>query len=254
MRRPRCAPSATRELATLPNLPAPDAPDEDDGPARGRRGRARRGATTSSWPARASTWSARRACRARASPTCKGDLVMLELALVRYALERLRGRGLRAGDPARARPRARAVSARACCPTPSSRSTAWPTTICISSAPPRSRWPRCTATRSWPRASCRCATPGFSPCFRREAGAAGKDTRGIFRVHQFDKVEMFSFVAPEESAGRARAPAGHRGVDPPGPRDPLPRGGDRGRTTSARRRRRSTTARRGCRVRGGTAS
>ncbi len=41
---------------------------------------------------------------------------------------------------------------------------------------------------------------GFSPCFRREAGAGGKDTRGIFRVHQFDKVEMFSFVAPEASA------------------------------------------------------
>jgi seryl-tRNA synthetase len=40
---------------------------------------------------------------------------------------------------------------------------------------------------------------GFSSCFRREAGAAGKDTRGIFRVHQFDKVEMFCFVAPEES-------------------------------------------------------
>src|SRR5215218_11258411 len=37
---------------------------------------------------------------------------------------------------------------------------------------------------------------GFSTCFRREAGAAGKDTRGIFRVHQFDKVEMFSFVRP----------------------------------------------------------
>ena len=40
---------------------------------------------------------------------------------------------------------------------------------------------------------------GFSTCFRREAGAAGKDTRGIFRVHQFDKVEMFSFVEPGES-------------------------------------------------------
>jgi seryl-tRNA synthetase len=40
---------------------------------------------------------------------------------------------------------------------------------------------------------------GFSSCFRREAGAAGKDTRGIFRVHQFDKVEMFSFVAPDQS-------------------------------------------------------
>jgi seryl-tRNA synthetase len=40
---------------------------------------------------------------------------------------------------------------------------------------------------------------GFSTCFRREAGAAGKDTRGIFRVHQFDKVEMFSFVEPSAS-------------------------------------------------------
>jgi seryl-tRNA synthetase len=40
---------------------------------------------------------------------------------------------------------------------------------------------------------------GFSSCFRREAGAAGKDTRGIFRVHQFDKLEMFSFVAPDAS-------------------------------------------------------
>ncbi|MGC9220387.1 MAG: serine--tRNA ligase [Solirubrobacteraceae bacterium] len=40
---------------------------------------------------------------------------------------------------------------------------------------------------------------GFSPCFRREAGAAGKDTRGMFRVHQFDKVEMFAFVEPERS-------------------------------------------------------
>jgi seryl-tRNA synthetase len=40
---------------------------------------------------------------------------------------------------------------------------------------------------------------GYSTCFRREAGAAGKDTRGIFRVHQFDKVEMFSFTRPEDS-------------------------------------------------------
>ena len=40
---------------------------------------------------------------------------------------------------------------------------------------------------------------GFSTCFRREAGTYGKDTSGIFRVHQFDKVEMFSWVTPEES-------------------------------------------------------
>ena len=40
---------------------------------------------------------------------------------------------------------------------------------------------------------------GFSTCFRREAGAAGKDTRGMFRVHQFDKVEMFVVTTPEAS-------------------------------------------------------
>ncbi|CAB4331777.1 unannotated protein [freshwater metagenome] len=41
---------------------------------------------------------------------------------------------------------------------------------------------------------------GYSTCFRREAGTYGKDTRGIIRVHQFDKVEMFSFCKPEEAA------------------------------------------------------
>lgn len=41
---------------------------------------------------------------------------------------------------------------------------------------------------------------GYSPCFRREAGAAGKDTRGLLRVHQFDKVELVRYEAPERSA------------------------------------------------------
>ncbi|MGZ4372005.1 MAG: aminoacyl--tRNA ligase-related protein, partial [Gaiellaceae bacterium] len=40
---------------------------------------------------------------------------------------------------------------------------------------------------------------GYSTCFRREAGASGKDTRGMFRVHQFDKIEMFVFTRPEWS-------------------------------------------------------
>jgi seryl-tRNA synthetase len=40
---------------------------------------------------------------------------------------------------------------------------------------------------------------GFSPCFRREAGSYGKDTRGVFRVHWFDKVEMFSFCKPQDA-------------------------------------------------------
>jgi seryl-tRNA synthetase len=41
---------------------------------------------------------------------------------------------------------------------------------------------------------------GCSPCFRREAGSYGKDTRGIFRVHQFDKVEMFVYCDPADAA------------------------------------------------------
>jgi seryl-tRNA synthetase len=45
---------------------------------------------------------------------------------------------------------------------------------------------------------------GVSTCFRREAGAAGRDTRGIFRVHQFDKVEMFSFTLPADSRAEHR--------------------------------------------------
>jgi seryl-tRNA synthetase len=45
---------------------------------------------------------------------------------------------------------------------------------------------------------------GFSACFRREAGSYGKDTRGIFRVHWFDKVEMFSYCRPEDAAAEHR--------------------------------------------------
>lgn len=41
---------------------------------------------------------------------------------------------------------------------------------------------------------------GYSPCYRREAGAAGKHTRGLFRVHQFNKLELYAFTLPEQSA------------------------------------------------------
>ena len=61
---------------------------------------------------------------------------------------------------------------------------------------------------------------GYSTCFRREAGAAGRDTRGIFRVHQFDKVEMFFFVRPELSRRTSRG-------------DPRDRGGPRRRTSGS---------------------
>ena len=64
----------------------------------------------------------------------------------------------------------------------------------------------------------------FSPCFRREAGAAGKDTRGMFRVHQFNKVEMFVFVRPEDSWDEHERMVATRGGVPPAARSPLPRG------------------------------
>jgi len=49
----------------------------------------------------------------------------------------------------------------------------------------------------------------YSPCFRREAGAAGKDTRGLLRVHEFDKVELVRFVTPETSGEQLELLTGH---------------------------------------------
>jgi seryl-tRNA synthetase len=53
------------------------------------------------------------------------------------------------------------------------------------------------------------AYTAYSPCFRREAGAAGKDTRGLLRVHQFDKVELVRLERPEESAAALEAITAH---------------------------------------------
>lgn len=53
------------------------------------------------------------------------------------------------------------------------------------------------------------AYTAYSPCFRREAGAAGKDTRGLLRVHQFDKVELVRFERPEDSAAALERLTGH---------------------------------------------
>ena len=63
----------------------------------------------------------------------------------------------------------------------------------------------------------------YTPCFRREAGAAGKDTRGILRVHQFDKVEMVLFERPEDVRGGARMDDRTRRGPPPASRPGLPR-------------------------------
>ena len=221
------APRPTSELqarrsSRCPTCPTRPRADEDTVAARGRRGRRDRRATTSSWPASASTWSAARACRARASPTCAATS---SCSSSRSCAGRWRSSSATASSRSSRRCSCarRRSTAPASCPTPSSRSTTCPTTTCTSSGPARSRSPRCTPARS-STATLPLRYAGFSPCFRREAGAAGKDTRGIFRVHQFDKVEMFSFVEPGRVGRGARAPAGHRGGDPAGARDPLPRG------------------------------
>jgi seryl-tRNA synthetase len=49
----------------------------------------------------------------------------------------------------------------------------------------------------------------YSPCFRREAGAHGKDTRGLLRLHQFDKVELVRYAAPDDSPAQLELMTGH---------------------------------------------
>jgi seryl-tRNA synthetase len=129
----------------------------------------------------------------------KGDLVMVELALVRFVLEKLRGHGFEPVIPP-VLVRERALYGTGFLPDTEQQIyrlaedelyLVGTSEVALASLHDEEILPV-------ERLPLRYA--GFSPCFRREAGAAGKDTRGIFRVHQFDKVEMFSFVEPERSA------------------------------------------------------
>ncbi len=129
----------------------------------------------------------------------KGDLVLVELALVRYALEKLRGHGFEPVIPP-VLVRERALFGTGFLPDTEQQIyrladdelyLVGTSEVALASLHDEEILPI-------ERLPLRYA--GFSPCFRREAGAAGKDTRGIFRVHQFDKVEMFSFVEPSASA------------------------------------------------------
>jgi seryl-tRNA synthetase len=129
----------------------------------------------------------------------RGDLVMLELALVRWALEKLRAHGHEPVIPP-VLVREEALFGTGFLPDTEQQ-------IYRLADDPL----YLTGTSEVPLASLHAGEildagdlprryAGFSPCFRREAGAAGRDTRGIFRVHQFDKVEMFAFVEPDQSA------------------------------------------------------
>jgi seryl-tRNA synthetase len=131
-------------------------------------------------------------------PYLKGDLVMLELALVQWVLSKLSGHGFEPVIPP-VLVRERALYGTGFLPDTEQQIYSLPedelflvgtSEVALASLHEEE-------ILEADRLPLRYA--GFSPCFRREAGAAGKDTRGIFRVHQFDKVEMFSFVEPGES-------------------------------------------------------
>jgi seryl-tRNA synthetase len=129
----------------------------------------------------------------------KGDLVMLELALVRWVLEKLRGAGFEPVVPP-VLVRERALYGTGFLPDTEQQIYSLPEDELFLVGTSEVALASLHDSEILDRERLPLRYAGFSPCFRREAGAAGKDTRGIFRVHQFDKVEMFSFVTPDESA------------------------------------------------------
>ena len=198
MRRRPSTPNGTRELASLPNLPAEDAPEEDTvlyevGEA---------GATGKDHLELAGDRiDMERGARLSGSRFAYllGDLVMLEFALVRFALERLRGEGFEPVVPP-VLVRERALYGTGFLPDTEQQIYRLPDDDLYLVGTSEVALASLHDDEILAEADLPLRYAGFSTCFRREAGAAGKDTRGIFRVHQFDKVEMFSFVTPAEAA------------------------------------------------------
>ena len=129
----------------------------------------------------------------------RGDLVMLELALVQWTLARLRGHGFEPVIPP-VLVRERALYGTGMLPDTEQQIYHLPEDDLYLAGTSEVALASLHADEILDAGDLPLRYAGFSPCFRREAGAAGKDTRGIFRVHQFDKVEMFSFVDPAASA------------------------------------------------------
>jgi seryl-tRNA synthetase len=129
----------------------------------------------------------------------KGDLVMLELALVRFAIELVRGEGHEPVIPP-VLVREEALVGTGFLPGDRDQIYEIPKDELFLAGTSEVALAGLHADQILDAEALPLRYCGFSTCFRREAGAAGRDTRGIFRVHQFDKVEMFSFVEPSESA------------------------------------------------------
>jgi seryl-tRNA synthetase len=128
-----------------------------------------------------------------------GDLVMLELALVRFAIELVRGEGYEPTIPP-VLVRESALFGTGFFPAEREMIYEIPRDELFLVGTSEVSLASLHADQIMEAAELPKRYAGFSTCFRREAGAAGRDTRGIFRVHQFDKVEMFSFVDPESSS------------------------------------------------------
>ncbi len=129
----------------------------------------------------------------------KGDLVMLEMALVRFALETARAEGHEPVVPP-VLVREEALEGTGFLPGDRDQIYEIPKDELFLTGTSEVALAGLHAGEILDAAELPLRYCGFSTCFRREAGAAGRDTRGIFRVHQFDKVEMFSFVEPSRSA------------------------------------------------------
>jgi seryl-tRNA synthetase len=191
--------AAEREaaLASLPNLPASDAPDEDTVLKEvGEAGKTGRDHLELAGP----RIDMERAARLSGSRFAylRGELVMVELALVRYAFEKLVTQGFEPVIPP-VLVRARALFGTGFLPDTEQQIYSLPEDDLYLTGTSEVALASLHDDEILPADALPARYAGFSTCFRREAGAAGKDTRGIFRVHEFDKVEMFSFVLPEES-------------------------------------------------------
>jgi seryl-tRNA synthetase len=128
----------------------------------------------------------------------KGDLVMVELALVRFAIELARAEGHEPVVPP-VLVREEALEGTGFLPGDRDQIYEIPRDELFLAGTSEVALAGLHADQILDAADLPLRYCGFSTCFRREAGAAGRDTRGIFRVHQFDKIEMFSFVEPSRS-------------------------------------------------------
>ena len=186
-------------LDALPNVPDPDAPDEDAVVREVGEPRVPAGARDHLELA-GPRIDMERAARLSGSRFAylRGELVFLELALVRWTLEKLRGRGFEAVIPP-VLVREEALYGTGFLPDTEQQIYRLPDDDLYLVGTSEVALASLHATEILDAEALPRRYAGFSPCFRREAGAAGRDTRGIFRVHQFDKVEMFSFVEPPAS-------------------------------------------------------